>query len=810
VIILIIPKSNTEISPLVYPPLGLLYIASMLDEVSIYDMRENNIEYIPDAEFYGFTATTPQIDDVIKSAKYLRENTDSFLFIGGPHASYCPQELQEHFDSVIVGEAEEVIHKILNEKIKGITYSKINKSIDSIPFPARHLLEKSKIVSSELWEGYGYGNGPKATTIITSRGCPWKCSFCLDENTIIFTKTGAKYIKDIVENEEDEFVFSHDGTWNKIEEKFKRFYNGEVLKISSRGIMPIIVTPEHPFIIDNKQIEAKDLKINDELEIATRSFIKDIEFIDIFEELKNEEIFTKFVDRKNDDIRNAISILSNNDISNVKISRLLGVSRGYVIDTLKGKFDDKIRKKVVILNENKDKLKLCNGKWYERYIKFDEDFGKLCGLFLAEGCVCKCKNRLSSYNISFNYGYHEESLAIETQKKIKKCLGIKSSIVKVGSSIRVVFGSNIIGMLFLKLFGKLAYNKRIPMSWMDLPREKIKFLLNGYYIGDGYRQTSSGIVATTVSKTLAYQLVFINSRLGNYTRIREREPVSIIQGRKVNAKKSYKIYISDFNRFNAVKRRITNIEKMNYNGYVYNFSVKNKNTYTANSIKVHNCANIPQKVRFRSADNIIEEIKLIINEYDCKNFRFIDDNFIMNEKRLIELLSKLKQLDIKFRCGGRSNLVTDNICELLTQAGCEEIGLGIESADNNILKLLNKNETVEDHKKAIKTARNHGLRVKGFFMAGLPGETRKTIENNKKFIEDTEIDKVIATLFTPYPGGAIWNNPKKFGAEIIENNWNKYFQTYPSKSSIKTNLATNEELTAHFNEFIKFIRRLQK
>jgi radical SAM superfamily enzyme YgiQ (UPF0313 family) len=394
-VVLIVPKAKTEISPLVYPPLGLLYIAAALEmdghDVSIYDMREehNMIENVPEAEYYGFTAVTPQINDVVSSAEHLRDNTKAFLFIGGPHASCFPHELEDLFDAVIVGEGEAASRSVVMDKFV---------QMDFIPIPARHLLDDNKIVNSELWEGYGYGSGPKATTLITSRGCPWQCAFC---------------------------------------------------------------------------------------------------------------------------------------------------------------------------------------------------------------------------------------------------------------------------------------------------------------------------------------------------------------------------------------------------------------------------ANMPQKVRFRSISDIVNEIEIIIDTYGCKNFRFIDDNFIMR-KDLLMLARNLESLNIEFRCAGRSDLITDETCEHLKRAGCKELGLGIESADNNVLKLLNKRETVEQHRKAIETAKFHGLKVKGFFMAGLPGESWETIEKNKRFVEETGLDKVIVTLFTPYPGCAIWQSPERFGIRIIENDWDRYFQTYPSESAIESELASKEELTAHFKEFVKYIRSVQK
>jgi radical SAM superfamily enzyme YgiQ (UPF0313 family) len=222
------------------------------------------------------------------------------------------------------------------------------------------------------------------------------------------------------------------------------------------------------------------------------------------------------------------------------------------------------------------------------------------------------------------------------------------------------------------------------------------------------------------------------------------------------------------------------------------------------------CANIPQKIRYRSPENVVDELKHIVSAYECNHFRFLDDNFIMNKKRLVKMCELIAPMGIKFRCSGRSDLITDEICELLKEMGCGEIGLGVESADNNVLKIIRKSETVEDHERAIETIRRHGMKSKVFFMSGLPGETYETIEMNKKFIERTKPDKWFCTLFTPYPGCDIWENPSDYGVEIINKNFSNYYQTYPTRSTINTDVACSDELNDHHKKFMDFMEKQKK
>ncbi len=217
------------------------------------------------------------------------------------------------------------------------------------------------------------------------------------------------------------------------------------------------------------------------------------------------------------------------------------------------------------------------------------------------------------------------------------------------------------------------------------------------------------------------------------------------------------------------------------------------------------CGNIPQKVRFRRVYDIINEIVVIKRDYDCNHFRFLDDNFLTNRKRAVDLCRILQTTGVEFRCSARSDLIDDIICKELYAGGCREIGFGVESADDLVLTIIGKGETVEDHKKAIKIAKDNGLKVKIFLMTGLPFESDNTIEMNKWFIEDTQPDKVVVSLFTPFPGSDIYEHPYNYLVDIQNMKWSDYVQSYPTKSLVTTHLCTSEQLTRHHSELIKFV-----
>ncbi len=219
------------------------------------------------------------------------------------------------------------------------------------------------------------------------------------------------------------------------------------------------------------------------------------------------------------------------------------------------------------------------------------------------------------------------------------------------------------------------------------------------------------------------------------------------------------------------------------------------------------CANIPQPIRYRHPHDIIREIMKLEEDYNCHYFRFLDDNFIGNVDRLKTLSHYLALLNIKFRCSARSDLLTGHICEMLVKSGCKEIGFGVESGDDKVLKIIHKNETVADHKRAVNLAKSYGLMTKTFLMAGLPGETWESIELTKQFMEEVKPDKWSAALFTPFPGCDIAKNPKKYGVEIVDSNYDSYIESYPTKSVMRTKEASQEELGAHYEELLRYLTK---
>ena len=162
--------------------------------------------------------------------------------------------------------------------------------------------------------------------------------------------------------------------------------------------------------------------------------------------------------------------------------------------------------------------------------------------------------------------------------------------------------------------------------------------------------------------------------------------------------------------------------------------------------------------RFNSAAYLHEHMTYLKREFNIRHIFFYDDLFTFHRKRIEEfcrLLSK-KPLGMTFNCAVRLGHVDDDLLEMLKHAGCWMVSLGIESGDPELLGRHKSNVDLEEMKQTVRQIQRKGLRAKGLFMMGLPGETEESIQRTADFVEELGLDDMNVTKFTPFPGAPIY------------------------------------------------------
>ncbi len=163
------------------------------------------------------------------------------------------------------------------------------------------------------------------------------------------------------------------------------------------------------------------------------------------------------------------------------------------------------------------------------------------------------------------------------------------------------------------------------------------------------------------------------------------------------------------------------------------------------------------RFRFRSARNVREEIEQIMDDYGISHFRFIDDAFTANRRRVFRLCSDLKELDITWMCITRADWVNKDMLKAMREAGCVELDFGVESGSQRLLNIMNKRISVEQLTKAINLTKETGISAKVYLMCNYPGETEADIEATKRFMRETKPDKWTLSSFVPLVGSSIYN-----------------------------------------------------
>lgn len=167
-----------------------------------------------------------------------------------------------------------------------------------------------------------------------------------------------------------------------------------------------------------------------------------------------------------------------------------------------------------------------------------------------------------------------------------------------------------------------------------------------------------------------------------------------------------------------------------------------------------------RKIRFRSPDEIVREVRCLVDDFGVDEIAFSDDNFTMLIERAEEICDKLiaAQLNIPWRLpnGVRVDRLSDALIEKMARSGCYGVGLGVETGDPEMVKLVNKKLDLNKVRSVVQRFRDYQIQTSGFFIVGFPDDTVETIERTIDFALSCDFDRVQVSVFTPYPGSVLF------------------------------------------------------
>jgi anaerobic magnesium-protoporphyrin IX monomethyl ester cyclase len=221
-----------------------------------------------------------------------------------------------------------------------------------------------------------------------------------------------------------------------------------------------------------------------------------------------------------------------------------------------------------------------------------------------------------------------------------------------------------------------------------------------------------------------------------------------------------------------------------FNKVNYIHPVFNKPYVSVNTSRgcVHNCifcvASLfyGKKVRYRSIESIIDELENhVIGRFGIRHVWFYADDFTHSPEYVKELCRAI--IDRKIKITWWSNTRVDKLDEtmyrLMKEAGCSMLSIGGESGNAQILKAIKKGTRPEYIKETVKVLRNVGINSLLYFLIGLPGETRQTIQETVNFAKEINPDYVEFYPATPYPGTEFYDIACAENL-IVDSNWDSY------------------------------------
>ncbi|MBF0205749.1 MAG: radical SAM protein [Oligoflexia bacterium] len=213
--------------------------------------------------------------------------------------------------------------------------------------------------------------------------------------------------------------------------------------------------------------------------------------------------------------------------------------------------------------------------------------------------------------------------------------------------------------------------------------------------------------------------------------------------------------------------------------------------------------------RYRSVEQVVHEIRFIIEKFNIKNFSFSSDTFTFDRQYVLKLCRTLLKENlaakISWTCNTRVDCLDDEIIEAIKEAGCKSIALGLESGTQELLDKMKKNIKVANFEAVIKKLKKSGIKVMANFILGLPYDDEKSIQTSIDTACRLPLDSCSFSIFVPFPGSEII---KKLDQKLkFDNNWDLFSTQAPYYLYPHPQLSRKRVLFLHKYAYFKFYFR---
>ncbi|MCX5862304.1 MAG: radical SAM protein [Deltaproteobacteria bacterium] len=213
------------------------------------------------------------------------------------------------------------------------------------------------------------------------------------------------------------------------------------------------------------------------------------------------------------------------------------------------------------------------------------------------------------------------------------------------------------------------------------------------------------------------------------------------------------------------------------------------------------------KTTLRSAENVLNEIDFLVEKHKIRQIDILDDNFAQNKKRLNDILDGLIKrkydLVINLQSGIRIENIDDEILIKFRKAGVYKLAFGVESADENVLKIHKKQLNLHALSEVVIKSRKMGFVVYGFFIIGLPGETRDAFERTLEYAKNSGFHIANFCMAVPFVNTELWRMVEKNGKFLIDTSKNIDIGFYGGKVFFEYPGFTEKEILQRYKKAYK-------
>ncbi len=212
-----------------------------------------------------------------------------------------------------------------------------------------------------------------------------------------------------------------------------------------------------------------------------------------------------------------------------------------------------------------------------------------------------------------------------------------------------------------------------------------------------------------------------------------------------------------------------------------------------------------RKFRVKSPKRVVDEMEYML-KCGFNEVHIADDGFTTDMKRAEQICDEIMRRGIKVSwatiAGIRVDRVNPVLLKKMKQAGCYLVCYGIESGNEEVLRIINKGITLKQVREAVRWSKEAGLEVFGYFMLGLPGDTKKSMEDTIRLAVELDLDIAKASITVPLPTTPLFEDLERKG-RIKTHDWAKYNLYLPAKEIYDHPLEDWETIEKYYSRFYR-------